>query len=1516
MKKKMMIKALSVLSIASAAFIFAGCGKNQKTEPKPQDDEIKKKDGFSYKVSTDKSGNSVAEIVAIDKKGAELIIPDNLDGSVVTRMSCTYTDKELTKVTIPASLTYLTGNGFMNCENLSSVTFSGTPTITDIPSKAFLGTKLTSIEIPASVRTISFEAFQDVDTLTSVTFASGSILETVGPFAFYGCDGITSISLPSELKTIGESAFEKCENLTTLTISDSEKLTTIEQYAFSGCVGLTSLDFTTNPVLEKIGANAFRGCTNISSITFDDALKEIGSKAFYNTQKIDSIVLPKNLNKVGDEAFVNSGIRKLEIKSGSDTSFGTNVFTQYLIVNKSLIPEERIEEITINGNLSLDKVFSDYAKQVRLSLNKLHVTGDANGGRIAPFAYKDCINLTDLTIDDTIIAIGESAFENCTLITVVNLNDELTEISANTFKNCINLETISLPENVTTVRAGAFEGCVKISNLDLSHLTLIGANAFKDTLISTPTFSNKLQTIGDYAFDNCVNIEKVIIDTTTSSTTIRQFAFNNCTAIDEINLSKNVVMEKNAFAGDTNVVTLVVRGEYGLDTLFGESKEEAAKKIKYITIQDDTELIEDGAFFGCMLVTSINVPPTVKEIGSEAFRGCRGISTLDLPATLEKVGKYAFADCDKLALTSLPSGIKEVNEGVFLNNFTMSTFTLNDETTRIGAYAFGGCANLELSALNDEITYIGAHAFDGCLKLGLTALPAKLATLGDYAFNGCLLVGITATNPTLTRIGEYAFKGCQKITSFEFAQDIMENGYLGIGVLDGCTTVSELKIYGSTSLEYLFGESVISLKPVLSKITIKEGSTELADNMFKGFTAISSVTFESEIKKIGAHAFDGCESLTTIDISKVEEIGDYAFSQSGLISIQLPTNGIVLGVGIFSGCASLATLTFEAPKEDDSTLNIVEIPAYSFAGTILINVTLPDTVKTIGEYAFSGILTLNSFVISEDSELTSISDFAFSGCSNILNFFIPKHVTLIGEDAFDGCTALRNVEFDTNNKIEKISLKAFMGCYALTIINLPDTIREIGDYAFQGCTCLVDLELPETLEIIGAYAFAGCESLNDFALPEKIEVISFAAFSDCYMLETITWNSNIKVIEGQAFYNTPFKAALPKTIYQIGEKAFATNEKVTGLPKTYVGQTLYLGTIDDGVSLVIADDAFAYSGVSAVVFGAKITEMGNEVFIGSSVESVNFTNLKITKIGDMMFDGCASLDTVTMGSNSSINTIGDYAFRGTAITSFNFANILSIGTSAFEEVTTLTMDIQLGVSKNVTIGDKAFYKSGISTLELGSNVIKLGANAFAGTAIISADLSALNITAISDSFFAKCTNLNDVTINSNIRTIGKAAFTETAIQDTTFLSAANKLEQIMDSAFEGCTSLKTATIPATVSFVGAKAFKGCSDLDTLTWSTSANVINDETFNGCGKLLSVTLPANVSRIGEAVFKPTVTGPHAVITFNSVVPPSVHEKFAADGYALIDIVVPSGSLTAYMKNYVFATFVVNISEPEGD
>ena len=1554
MKKKMMLKVLSVLSIASAAFIFAGCGKKNTTKPIPVDDDIKYDKNLKMKY---KEFNGEAEIVEIEKQGATLTIPNTIgeNNAKVTRISCTYADdKDLTKVVISDNLIYFNGNGFMNCSNLAEVEFGSNPQITTIPSKAFLGTKITSITIPASVKSISYEAFQNVETLTNITIASDSKLETIGPFAFYNCNNIESIALPDSLVSISDSAFEKCSKLSTLTLgsTDENELKYIEQSAFSGCEGLSSLDFSSNKNLVRIGANAFRGCISLNSVTFDQALQEIGNKAFYDTRGITTLVLPEYLSSIGDEAFVNAGLTSLDIKSGSDILIGNNAFTQYdkVIIDKdykedepkeyNLIPkEDAIVSLTSNGSLSLTTIFTSYAPQVRKSLVTLNVTGD----KIAANAYKGCVSLVNLNVANTVKAMGESAFEECTYITGITLNEGLTEIAKNTFKNCINLETVSLPETVLRVRDGAFDGCVKVNTLNLSNLTYIGAAAFRNTAIDTPTFSNKIETIGENAFDGCTGITAVnVITLDNAVTVIKQYAFANCTNITTIKLSSGTIVEPSVFENDTNVTTLHIRGEYGIESLFGEAKEAVSKTITDVEILEGTEQIEANAFSGCIMVSEIVIPQSVTIIGDEAFRGCGGITefkTTDpndpttkitgLPANLTKIGKYAFADCGKLTISSLPDSVVQINEGLFKNDSAISDFTINDAITTIGAYAFDGCSNLVLAQLNDGITTIGDSAFRNCVKLEVSELPTELVTLGAEAFSGCLLITITKTNDKLTKIGDKAFYGCQAITKFEFVNDLGATEKLGKAVLEGCTQISELRVYGTSSLEQIFGTTIGTLKHVLSKIYLKGTEIELADNMFKGFTAISKVELEDQengvITKIGANAFEGCESLTEfIGMENVKEIGSNAFSGSGIAKVVIPSNGIILGEFIFAGCKSLYDVTF-APSVEDDNLNLKEIPNGTFKETIIVNITIPDTVERIGREAFYGILTLDEVEINiNSSRLVSIGEKTFYGCTNLKAFTMSKNVEAMGDWAFSGCTALKDVVFANNNKIEYIPDGGFENCFALTNINLPNTIREIRSNAFYNCLCLTNISLPTALQSFGKSAFEGAASINNLVIPEKIEEIAEATFKSCYMLTTVDWttsnNGNIKVIGKEAFYNTPYSSELPKSINNIGESAFANSgdkkEDAFIYPRTFAGVDVELGTIADGVGLIIGAGAFKYSALNNLTLGAKITEIGSEAFMGSSVAEVDLRALKITLIGNSMFEACGSLGDIVMTDNTTINAIGERAFFGSSVTDFNFTNILSIGESAFEECENFGIDLILGTgTTNVTIGKKAFYKSGIISLKLGAKVINLGEIAFSESKkLVSADLSELDITGISNNFFDKCSMLKTVSINvEKIRTIGISAFEGTNIKNLDFLTVTGKetvLEQILNNAFKECkgitdttigqeAGLASAVIPNSVTNVGSGAFDGCKDLASVTWSTKANAINDLTFNGCDNLDDFVVLANVNNIGKNVFSSQTA---KTITFESVTPPSVDKDFLGTNHNKFTLKVPN--VTNYTNNYYFS------------
>ena len=235
----------------------------------------------------------------------------------------------LTSITIPWSVISIGDGAFVNCENLTSITIQNG--VTNIGMSAFYGCSgLTNIVIPNSVTSIGVTAFHECIGLTSVTIPDSVTSISKGVFA--DCESLTSITIPKSVTSIGDDAFLRCRNLTSVTIPDS--VTSIGEGAFSRCTGLTSIKVSKNnkvydsrnncnAIIEtktnklisgckntvfpnditSIGAVAFCGCRNLTSITIPNSVTSIGIGAFYSCTGLISVTIPSSVTSIGESAF-------------------------------------------------------------------------------------------------------------------------------------------------------------------------------------------------------------------------------------------------------------------------------------------------------------------------------------------------------------------------------------------------------------------------------------------------------------------------------------------------------------------------------------------------------------------------------------------------------------------------------------------------------------------------------------------------------------------------------------------------------------------------------------------------------------------------------------------------------------------------------------------------------------------------------------------------------------------------------------------------------------------------------------------------------------------------------------------------------------------------------------------------------------------------------------------------------------------------------------------------------------
>ena len=247
------------------------------------------------------------------------------------------------------------------------------------------------------------------------------------------------------------------------------------------------------------------------------------------------------------------------------------------------------------------------------------------------------------------------------------------------------------------------------------------------------------------------------------------------------------------------------------------------------------------------------------------------------------------------------------------------------------------------------------------------------------------------------------------------------------------------------------------------------------------------------VTEIERYAFKDCTRLKQVILpDTIRRIGEFAFKDcTRLERISIPDTVSDIGWGIVQGTPWLDNQTEEFVVAGSGFLL-----AYTGADA---TVTIPDTVSTIGGYAFEGCTTLENVVMPDSVQ--TIDAFAFLNCSRLHQVQFPAHLKTIGEYAFHWCTALEEVQIP--DTVTTVGNHGFSYCRSLKSISLPAGLTQISNTLFQGCTSLEELQIPDGVQVIYNYAFDGCSQLQKITLPESVEEIGSNAFSGCTALKRL-----------------------------------------------------------------------------------------------------------------------------------------------------------------------------------------------------------------------------------------------------------------------------------------------------------------------------------------------------------------------------------------------------------------------------
>lgn len=941
----------------------------------------------------------------------------------------------LTSISVPQSVTRIGQNAFGNATSLASINYNATNIADMYAGKAFNGSgselSPVTVNIGAAVERIPNYLFEGCAYIQSVVFSGNNVCTTIGERAFYMLEDFSSIvDLPASVVTVGASAFEGCISLAAISLTANAGNLIINASAFSGCVALEEVILaTSNSSLFGIGDYAFYNCTSLLTIDFGtgSVLEYIGNYAFNNCSVLD-LSLPASLKNtitagnpsggIGYYAFENCiALAAITIPTGVTFVYEgtfkncTSLTTAVIHSDIVYIGESAFEGCTSLLELTVpEKIehLGDKAFYNCTGATNLNYYPTASGLEINEtianqiFGNLGTIGLgTNVVIGANVKFIPAHLFYGTALsspkITGIAFEtsagmSSVAEIGEKAFYYANNITSLVLPEGLITIQEQAFAYCLALEQLTIpSSVTLMKYRAF--------AFLGKLTDLY-YNPTACADFENEILEVNKTEVFLGIGNYQ-----DEFYTNEGILLTIG-----NSVVSLPENMFYHMEN---------RAKVKEIALELNTTLttISSNAFYMQEgLTTMSNITDTITYIGESAFEGCTSFVSSDVMRHATTVNNEAFLNCSSLpSLYMAEELITLGNTGVYMNCTGVEevfVYTYNIPQAPFVSFntIFKGVGIANGFALNiaSDVTSIPDHFMHNFENFGTDG------EIQEWTLN---ISELNIANPGII-IGDYAFSGVGKLTDIT----------LGITELDDVTYLGDYAFYRCPDLVNVTLGNVEMNKP-------EESITSTHIFAYSSVVKLETVN-KLHISEIGRYAFYHCENLNVInpnhDIeykehvgwgycdNQINTIGEYAFAYSGVTDVYLSAYISAIGAHAFEGCLSLTifrwpdnvtdigdyafyncenlefTTTLSSDMIDEGTYMTNYATLYADGGTGTIIGKATDTltigstpgmrttpITAIGAYVFYN--TKLNITISIDNDLVDVDANAFSGMLGTLS---------------------------------------------------------------------------------------------------------------------------------------------------------------------------------------------------------------------------------------------------------------------------------------------------------------------------------------------------------------------------------------------------------------------------------------------------------------------------------------------------------------------------------------------------
>lgn len=1209
-------------------------------------------------------------------------------------------------------------------------------------------------------------------------------ITSISDRAFKNCRNTTDITIPPSVKKIGQDVFYGCNSLSGIYITDLS----------AWC----KMEMQTSPL--RYAKKLFVNGEILTDLVIPDDITDLGLCFQYCTS-ITSVTIPKNMKKMNSSAFEGCSNLTHIIWNAKDIVNQTGYSSPLYYLNS------QITSITFGHDVQF----------------------------IQPKLCYEMTKLTSVIIPEGIKTIGDEAFRGCRNLSSVTIASTVKHIGSRVFKECTNLSAIYITDlsawcKIEYPKRRRFHGTnyqgkyVSEDDVDEEDLPLFYAQNLyvNGKLLTHLVIPNDISEI-DHEFQYCKSIKSITFPPTVRRIgDYKHFAFTGCTNLVSVNWNiKNYT--------------------YAAPWTYSN-----AESITSFTFGTNVEVIPINCCKDMKEMTSITIPPSVKQIKDGAFHDCEDLDSVfitDITAWCAiqhesfalSWARHLYANGKLVTEVQWPEKIKQVGHA-FRFYTSLEKIEIPDGVTNISSYAFQGCRNLQSVAIPSTIQAIGEEAFAGCTGLLQIDLPNTIQSIGDNAFkdvlnleyyssrisgapwgarslNGIILDGLVYAdeNAITLRACPSTYRGDIVIPSS--VRQIKENAfkdciYLTAVKTDDLSNWLKITFMNANANPLKYAHKLIVGDKLLTNLQLPKIKS-IKDYAFVNCTSIENLTIPNGVEKVGLCAFEGCTNLQ---------------------SVKFPTTTISLDNYSFGGCVSLVPIIpsnvycyssqwnqifYQVPyvicdttREDSPWGARKKVHGGYLEGGIVYN----DSSKTIIEKCLPE--TKGDVVIP--STVTKIEANAFRNCSHITSVTIPPSVKEVAANAFNSCHSLTTVHI---TDIEKWCLIEFSNArsnpmyYANQLlinrepiqnVSIPKTIKEIKAFTFWNCQSLVSVHLHDNITAIGWTAFYNCTHLEHINLPQSITAIESYAFYNCRSLRSIEIPQNVVKISSYTFEfcSNLNSVVLSSNTTTIGERSFYSciNLRKISLPKTITE---------------IGDYAFAFcTALCSLKLPNSIDKIGKDAFL---------------YVRDIIYSG----------------SLSEAPWNAKAINGYVDGNFVYSDASK-TELLACSSDIQgdIYIPKSVTkIHSNAFhYCRNILSLHVPETVTEIGNSAFymIPNVIYSG-------TSSGEPWGALCINgyINELFVFKDSSQQELVACSPTRVGD---IIIPEGVLSIGENTFHGCQYFRSVSFPKTLRIIKNGAFKDCGLLEEIMFSKGIKDIKvDSTAWGAlfPSLQKVVMPEGMS-----------------------------------------------------------------------